>query len=365
MAYTVNIARAKRMAFKSLLAGIVPMLWGPPAIGKSDIVKQIAEENNLLLIDERLSDCDPTDLKGFPRIDPATGKATYVPMSTFPVAGDDLPAYRDKNGKEILIDDPDKPGQKMVKRYNGWLLFLDELTNADDDVKKAAYKLILDRMVGPYKLHDNCAIVAAGNEASDGALASELGTALQSRVLHVAIEIDFKTWMAYAIDKGIDQRIRDYNNFKEGAHLYTFRPDHTDKTYASPRTWFFADRLIKAHGLDDEDMFALLAGELSDGVATEFMQFCTVYATLPKIDDIIKNPDWAPIPSDLSSQFAICGMVSAALSIKTAPKLMIYILRMPWEFQIVVLADAIKRDASLRQDRQIIGWAMKHGHELF
>lgn len=349
MAYTVNIQKAKRMAFKALLVGIVPMLWGPPAIGKSEIVHQIAAENNLFLIDERLSDCDPTDLKGFPRIDPVTGRATYVPMSTFPIEGDALP----------FIAGTKKP-------YEGWLLFLDELTNADDDVKKAAYKLILDRMVGQFKLHARCAIMAAGNEAKDGALAGELGTALQSRVMHITIEVDKDAWMSYAIEKDIDHHIRDFINFKPEL-LYNFKADHTDKTFSSPRTWFFADRLIKQHGLDDEDMFPLLAGELSEGVATEFMQFCTIYKSLPTVDEILAGPDWARMPpkEELSTLFALCGIVASALNAKNAPKLMIYILRMPWEFQIVTLADAIKRDSTLRQDSQIRSWAMKHGHELF
>lgn len=354
MALTVNIHKAKRMAFKALLAGIVPMLWGPPAIGKSAIVHQISAENNLFLIDERLSDCDPTDLKGFPFTDKVTGKGGYYPMEQFPIVGDALPFLA---------------GTKQP--YQGWLLFLDELTNADDDVKKAAYKLILDRMVGQKHLHEKCVIVAAGNDVSHGALAGELGTALQSRVLHIEIELDFKSWMSWAIDNDISQRIRDYLNFAENtgnSKLYTFKADHTDKTFASPRTWEFADKLLKIHGFDDEDIYPLLGGAVSAGVAAEFMQFQLVYANLPKIDDILKGPDWAPVPTELSSVFAMCGTLASAMTVTNASALMKYLNRLGQnqpEYIIITMIDAIKRDSSLKQHPEIRKWAMTNGHELF
>ena len=107
------------------------------------IVKSIAEEYNLKMIDLRLAQCDPTDLLGFPHID--GDKARYVPMDTFPLEGDPLPI---------------NPVTGIA--YSGWLLFLDEFNSADKGVQKAAYKLVLDRMTGLYHLHKNVAISAAG-----------------------------------------------------------------------------------------------------------------------------------------------------------------------------------------------------------
>ena len=52
---------------KSVLnAGLTPMIHGDPGIGKSDIVKAIAAAGKMEVIDIRLSQCDPTDLNGFP-----------------------------------------------------------------------------------------------------------------------------------------------------------------------------------------------------------------------------------------------------------------------------------------------------------
>ena len=205
----VRISQAASMVAKFIRTKIVVMLHGSPAIGKSAIVQQIANEYGLKLIDLRLAQCDPTDLAGFPTI---TGeKASYKPMDTFPIEGDTVP-----------------------KGYNGWLLFLDELNSAPPAIQSAAYKVILDRMVGNHKLHKNVAIVAAGNLETDNAIVQPMSTALQSRMAHLELVVDSKEWVDWASSNEIDHRITSYINFRPDA-LYTFSPDHTDKTYASPR----------------------------------------------------------------------------------------------------------------------------------
>ena len=126
----VKINQAAQMITKFIRAKIVVMLSGSPGIGKSHIVHQIAKEHGLKIIDLRLAQCDPCDLMGFPMIDGE--KARYKPMDTFPIEGDDIP-----------------------KGYNGWLLFMDELNSAAPAVQSASYKIILDRMIGNNRLHEN------------------------------------------------------------------------------------------------------------------------------------------------------------------------------------------------------------------
>ena len=94
-------------------AKLVPMLVGSPGCGKSQIIYKIAKEYNLKVIDLRLSQCDPTDLAGFPTIE--NHKADYVPMKHFPIEGDPIP-----------------------HGYSGWLLFLDEATSAPPAIQAAA-----------------------------------------------------------------------------------------------------------------------------------------------------------------------------------------------------------------------------------
>jgi len=91
----------------ALKCGQIPYLAGPPGIGKSDIMHQVAKDSNLVMLDIRLSQKLPEDLTGLPSMDDKLGKAVYIPFDTFPMEGDKIP-----------------------KGFNGWLIFLDELSSA-------------------------------------------------------------------------------------------------------------------------------------------------------------------------------------------------------------------------------------------
>jgi len=358
----VKISQAIRMVTQCIKAKKVPMIHGSPAIGKSGIVHQIAEQYNLLLIDLRLSQCDPTDLMGFPQINAALGRAGYVPMDTFPIEGEALPAYRDAEGREVIEDDG--KGGRRVKRYAGWILFLDEFNSASVAVQAASYKIVLDRMVGKHRLHTNVAVVCAGNLESDGAIVEQMSTALQSRLVHLELQVCPIEWTKWAIAKGIDHRIISFIEFQPNS-LYTFKPDHTDWTYSSPRTLEFADSFFKIMDVTDPDMMPLLAGTLSHGVAHELLVFCTIFDSLPSIHDIVTAPEAIRVSNEPSILYAISGSMAHHATAANIGQLMKYIKKMPIEFQIVCVRMTLGRAKSLVNDIEVQKWLEKHATELF
>lgn len=342
--------QAASIIIKTIKAKLVAMLHGSPAIGKSSIVHQVASQFNLKVIDLRLSQCDPTDLLGFPSI--VNGKASYIPMETFPIAGDPLPMILDADG------------EPTGKHYDGWLLFLDELVIAPPAVQSAAYKLILDRMVGSHHLHKNVAIVGAGNLESDNALVQPMSTALQSRMKHLELELSTKEWMEWALEKGIDFRITSYINFKPTA-LYTFKPDHTDHTYASPRTWEFANRTLSVCPLGDPDLLPMLAGDISEGVACEFLEFIKIESQLPKMASITMDPTGTHVPQEPSVLFLLCGAIASQADAKNLENIIKYVMRLPAEFQVVCLRETVKRNVSLMGTPAMQTWVASTASKLF
>lgn len=320
-------------------AKLVPMLVGSPGCGKSQIVYKIAEEYNLKVIDLRLSQCDPTDLAGFPTI--LGGKADYVPMQHFPIEGDPIP-----------------------KGYSGWLLFLDEATSAPPAIQAAAYKLILDRMVGSHHLHKNVAIVCAGNLDTDNAIVQPMSTALQSRLVHLEMVVDVKEWLDWAREHGIDHRITSYMGYK-GNNLFTFSPDHTDKTYACPRTWEFANRILKQIASDDPILTPLLSGTLSEGVAREFIGFTKIFESLPKMIEVIESPESIRVPHEPSILYAMTGAISHHATKDNIGQLMKYVLRLPAEFQVVTLKEIVRRDRTMMLHPSLQSWITSSSASLF
>lgn len=269
------------------------------------------------------------------------GRSGYVPMDTFPLEGDEVPAG-----------------------YNGWLLFLDEFNSASMAVMAAAYKLVLDRMVGSFHLHKNVAIVCAGNLETDNAIVQPMSTALQSRLVHLQLEADPTEWVNWASDNGIDHRITSFINFKP-SNLYTFTPDHTDKTYASPRTWEFTDRILKVVSEGDKDLLPMLAGTLSEGVAREFLSFCKIHTQIPQIPQIVANPDKAKVPEEPSMLYALTGAIGNNANDTNITPLMEYVDRLPVEFQVVTLREVVRRNKALMGHATIQKWIAKSAGNLF
>lgn len=330
MSITVNTKQAYESLVDCLKERLVPMLTGSPGIGKSAIVNAIAKEYNLKVIDIRLSQCDPTDLNGFPQI--VNGKASYVPMDTFPLSSDEIP-----------------------KGYDGWLLFLDEFNSAAMATQAAAYKITLDRMIGQEKLHDNCIVMCAGNLSTDAAIVNRLSTAMQSRLVHLELEPDYNAWLEWADENDIDVRITSYIRFRPDA-LHSFSPDHNDKTFACPRTWEFASRLIKSLPSIERSKLPVLAGTLSEGIAREFIAFTKVFRELPTMEDIVSRPESIPVPSEPSVQYALTGAISGFANDKNIDSLMKFIKRLPVEFQYLTVRAALRRNPTLMTTPVISEW---------
>lgn len=345
---TVKIQEARSMIELAIRAGLVPLLHGSPAIGKSAVVKAIAKAYNLKLIDLRLSQCDPTDLLGFPSINKDINRAGYVPMDTFPLRGDALPKHEDGNG-----------------HYDGWLLFLDELGSANKAVQAASYKVILDKMVGLYHLHDAVAICAATNLDTDNAITEEMSTALQSRLIHLQLVLDTPQWLDWAFENHIDTRITSFIQYKPD-NLYTFQPDHTDRTYGSPRTWEFMDRIIKADNNQVRDeLLPLYAGTVSKGLASEFSIFCKVYQSMLTVSQIVARPMDVVVPVEPSVLYALTGTISAHITPENANNLLMFLKRLPIEFQVVALKETVRRNKPALQYPAIQNWIATSAIELF
>jgi hypothetical protein len=335
----VKISQAIPMLASYIRAKLVPMLVGSPGCGKSQIIYKIAEDYNLKVIDLRLSQCDPTDLAGFPTV--AGSKADYVPMAHFPIEGDPVPAG-----------------------YSGWLLFLDEATSAPPAIQAAAYKLILDRMVGSHHLHKNVAIVAAGNLETDNAIVQPMSTALQSRLVHLELVVSSDEWIEWAEQNQIDHRITSYIKFKPG-QLYTFTPDHTDKTYACPRTWEFANRVMGVTEDNDKQRLPMLAGTLSEGVAREFMTFMKIYSDLPTPGQIVVAPETVRVPVEPSILFALTGSMAHNATPENFSQMMKFIRRLPVEFQVVTMRETIRRNKPMMSHAAVQKWISESAANLF
>ena len=322
--YRVTPRTARSFMSDCLYAGLVPFLQSSPGMGKSSIVKSIAQELNLHLIDHRLSTSVPEDLSGLPKM--LEDSAKFVPFdSLFPVQNTKVPDKKD-----------------------GFMLFLDEFNSAPKSVQAACYKLILDRQTGQYDLHDRTAIVLAGNLASDRAIVNNIGTAMQSRVVHIEMEVSFDEWLQdVAIPQGYDPRIIAYLSFKPSM-LMDFRPDHNEKTFCCPRTWEFMNRLIKGRPVT-EDKTALYAGTITSGAAADFVQFTAVESSMVTVKQVMADPSGANVPNDIPTKWMIVSHLIELVDDDNFGPLSTYVNRYDLTFRILFYRSVMVRNPSLRK----------------
>lgn len=326
--FQLKPSQVRKAVIECMEANLVPMVTSSPGLGKSSIYSQIAKDFSLDLIDLRLSQCAPEDLMGLPmRKD--NGKAAFVPFEMFPTASTPMP-----------------------KGKNGWLLNLDEFNSAAKSVQAAAYKIVLDRMVGQEKLHENVFIVCAGNLATDRAIVNQMSTAMQSRLVHLEMIADHRDFVEYAIGAGIDHRILGFLEFQP-SKLHSFKPDHDDKTFACPRTWEFASRLINGKSTKEINL-PVLAGTISQGVAVEFNTFIQEYDKLPGYASIIADPNNTPIPNDPSTKYALVTMLLEKFDseqLQDLDPVIKYVKKLPSEFQVIYFRQLAQRHPNIRREK--------------
>lgn len=334
---TVNPQEAKVLIQDCMNVGLVPLLKGSPGTSKSSIVAQIAKERNLKLIDIRLAQIDEVELNGFP--DLSGEKASYKQFDIFPTVGDTIP-----------------------EGYAGWLLFFDELTSADKTKQGAAYKIILDRMVGQELLHDSALCVSAGNLATDKAVVNNMSTAMQSRLIHINMGVDKNDWVNWAIKAGVDNRVISFIEYQPPM-LHKFNPSHQDDTFACQRTWEFVSKLIIDMPEIPSSKLPLIAGTVSEGVAREFKAFCDLSEGLVKFPEVMADPVNARMPEDSGSLYATVGMLAGNTKKDNAAVVMKYISRMPAEFQLCTIRRIYNTDRTVVSVPEVLEWLKVHAKE--
>ena len=134
---TVTAVGARRSIQKCFAKKRPMFLWGPPGIGKSEVVADITRELGGFMIDLRLGQMDPTDIRGIPYYNKDLNRMDWAP----PI---------------------DLPDEELASQYPIVVLFMDEMNSAAPAVQAAAYQLVLNRGIGRYRLPDNVVMIAAG-----------------------------------------------------------------------------------------------------------------------------------------------------------------------------------------------------------
>ena len=283
---TVSPNEAKAAVRKAIKIQRPIFLWGARGIGKSDIVKQIGDEQDREVIDVRLSLWEPTDIKGIPYYNSVENTMTWAPPAELPT-------------------DPESTA----------ILFLDELNSAAPATQAAAFQLVLNRRVGTYKLPKGVSIVAAGNRETDKGVTYRMPSPLANRFVHLELRTDFEDWHQWAVNNRIHEQVVGYIGFAKG-DLYDFDPKSASKSFATPRSWSFVSDLLGDDDLPENTLTDLVSGAIGEGLAIKFMAHRKVAKQMPKPEDILSGKVEKVNIKEISAMYSLA--ISLCYELQTA-----------------------------------------------
>jgi hypothetical protein len=276
---TVGPKGAKKSLRKAFKNKRPIFLWGPPGIGKSDIIKQLGEELDAHVIDVRLSLWEPTDIKGIPYFDSNSNKMVWAPPLEL-------------------------PDEQLASQHKQVVLFMDEMNSAAPAVQAAAYQLVLNRRVGTYKLPDNVVMVAAGNRESDKGVTYRMPAPLANRFVHLEMTCDWDDWQEWAVNNKIHKDVVGFLTFSK-KDLYDFDPKSASRAFATPRSWSFVSELLVDDDTDNETLTDLTSGAIGEGLAIKFMAHRKHASKMPNPTDILQGKVKKMDSKEISAQYSL------------------------------------------------------------
>lgn len=277
-------ASAERLMHDPEACNVVPsiMLRGAPGVGKSTIIRMIADKLKIGFRDVRLSQMDRCDLAGLPDIDKVKHVTTW-----------NIPAFWPDGNVEP----------------NG-IILLDEITSAPADVQVAAYSIVLDRAIpnSHYKLPSGWLIVAAGNRAQDRAVVKTMSSALANRFVHYEVEANVPDWTKWAVVRGIHPSVVGFINARPNLLFNMDSNQALDQGWPSPRSWERVSTMVEMFGNREEILRKNVHGLVGPGAATEFMAFHELQKKYDDVRAIMLDPNATiNIPRKPDEKYAVAA----------------------------------------------------------
>jgi hypothetical protein len=322
-------------AFKAKIKRPI-IIWGAAGVGKSSVVAEAAQSLHIPLIDLRLSQIEPVDLRGIPTVD----KKGYTDFA-----------------RSKLLPSEEIHGPEGI-------LFLDEITSGDLSMQAAGYQLINDRKLGDHCLPDGWLIIAASNREEDRGIVNRMVAPLANRFTHVQYDLDLKDWSIWAASAGVHPLVIGFLNFRPN-YLHAFNPDRgAEMAFGSPRSWHSASDWIWLN-LSPEDELELILGSVGTEAGTEFTGYRRVASELPDISDIEAAPSTTPVPSEVATMYALSSVLAFRIDASNNIAFCEYMARLAPEFTTIFMDMVKGKDVALLNNKPAINWMTEHGNALF
>lgn len=317
-------------------AGILRPVYvmGPPGGGKTQGARQIADELDIGFVPFHAPTLQIEDIS-MPVISAKRDAVNFIVDKAFPMEGSDHP--------------------------DAGILLIDELPQADASVQKMLANLLQEREIKGRKLKEGWTIIATGNRQSDRAGANRVLSHLMNRMTAIELEPHLDDWCNwYMAQEDCKFEGLAFLRFKPNL-LLDFNPQRDINP--TPRAW--VEGVFAALGtVPTEAEHQVFSGDVGEGPASEFSAFLRIYRSLPNPDAVLMNPDTHAVPTDGATLYALSGALAQRSTKDNFDRVLVYAKRMPAEFAVLIVKDAMKMTPDVSRTKAFTKWAQTDGAAL-
>ena len=205
-------------------------LMGPPGIGKTAIVEQVAEELKINLISYTITHHTRQSAIGLP----------FISRKKF---GEKEYAVTEYTMSEIVASVYEQIERSGIQEGN---LFLDEINAVSETLSPTMLQFLQYKTFGMHRVPEGFVIVTAGNPAEFNKSVRDFDIATLDRLRQIDIEEDFQSFKDYAYQSSIHSAILSYLEIKKD-RFYFVRQDIEGKHYVTARSWEDLSKMLYAY----------------------------------------------------------------------------------------------------------------------
>ena len=266
-------------------------LVGPPGVGKTEIMSQVAEEMDIALVSYSMTHHTRQSAIGLPFI----AEHQY---------GDESYRTTEYTMSEIIASVYDKM-EETGKREG--ILFLDEINCVSETLAPAMLQFLQMKIFGRHRLPEGWVVITAGNPLEYNNSAREFDLATLDRLKRIDVKPELEPWLVYARNNAVHASVLNYLTIKKD-DFYSVRLTVDGKLFVTARGWVDLSDMIYLYEQNDIEVNLEIVSQYiqDERIARDFTSYYDLFYRYRR-------------EYDIAGILAGTGSEKAALKIADAP----------------------------------------------